>query len=662
MKVYEDERRVASLFAGGYEQEPELELHYAFQAKRRVDVPPTFGLKVVTVGDLAKPKQGKAAQPKPVGDVERVDGRTYRWTARVPADAARVHVETTWTDALGGQHASDVLTLLTTTPLNSKKPSPILVGLDGPRLVVALNEAPVEAAASPQTLDFGDPGPDELKHLLGHIWSRVEAGLEPAWRHAFLRAGRPYPATLDDEERWARLITEALCGVTYTTPGVVYSNQPRLSQKKGQPHPKNAGDPALTVTDAVVLHDLQEGVDPCIPVVTECQHSCTIAAIARGNAFPLDPGKQGQPPPAPPRLLDRLMMTANSNEAAFGALTPKGSWAPLNKDSKRPDFAQVVRPGSVYGWRSLEAGIQGRGAHVAFIVRVLSRDGDGLPARVQFLDTGGVFGDGPLSTPTLVNPEKHQKPPRIFDMYGSELNPTSTRDPKEPDPDDPETDPTKKRQRPSKHFVGVGTFADDPAALKRGIDRLARARPLGFVRLVVTRRAEDDKPVYVKKYDPAREDEWLVYASPWLRMWTSRADMNLYVARLAWALRDHPGRDQLKVSWLIDVPRGHLYRAMATAGRKKSAREIVQAGCPLGPPELGYHFLPLMTYASRADGRVSGEGYYRATHVTGTQTAETPVGRPRAYDAWPVMSTRARSTIGPEALAALPAFFRDEEP
>lgn len=682
MKVFEDERRLAALFAGGFEKDPELDLTVTFMAKRRVDVPPSFALKAVRVAELAKPKQGKAGEPQPVANVEKVDGRTWRFAQRIPADTARVHLETRWSDTRGPQHASDVLTLLVTTPLNSKTPSPILVGLDGPRLVMAINEAPVEEASSPPTLDFGDPGQDELKHLLEHIWRRLAAGLEPAWRHAFLRAGKPWPepATLDDEERWARGITEALCGVTYTTPSVAHSNQPRAWHKKGEQNPKDKTDPKVNWTDGGVLHALQEGDDPVIPVLTECQHSCTIAAITRGNRFPLDVSKAD----GRKKLKEFTLMTANSNEAAFSQLTPKGSWAPLNAESKRAEFAEVVRPGSVYGWRSLEAGVQGRGAHVAFIIRVLSRGAGGKPARVQFLDTGGVFGEGPLSVPPLVNPEKLSKPPRIYDMFGSELDPLATKDPDEIDPTVPQPPPPppppkpkpgeqpdpkekppeqpKPIMRKAKHFVGVGTFAEDAAALKRGVERLARTRPLGFVRLVITRRAEDDKPVYEKKYDPAKQDEWLVYASPWLRMWTAQATQNFYVSRLAWALRDHPGRDQLKVAWLVDVPRGGLCKAVIDGGRTKTARELVKAGCPHGAPESGFHFLPLITYASRADGRVSADGFYRATHLGGTQTAETPVGRPRAIDALPVMEAWARSKIPASALASLPAFFRDEEP
>jgi hypothetical protein len=118
-------------------------------------------------------------------------------------------------------------------------------------------------------------------------------------------------------------------------------------------------------------------------------------------------------------------------------------------------------------------------------------------------------------------------------------------------------------------FRGVGVFKKPQGAgeeksaaeaLKKHLDGVVQnAMPLGFVRLVLLRRGFKVSP---KNAFLFRQQDWLLYASPLLRMWEDAEDANYSVARYLWSLRGFPSLDKVEPFWFFYAPREELAKVM----------------------------------------------------------------------------------------------------
>lgn len=98
-----------------------------------------------------------------------------------------------------------------------------------------------------------------------------------------------------------------------------------------------------------------------------------------------------------------------------------------------------------------------------------------------------------------------------------------------------------------------------------------RARPLGFMRLIVARRNVAMQQDNV--------NDWLLYASPLLRMYSSEdtSRNRATYADLVWSLRDFPVRDQVRLIWSIRLPMWQLADAMIDEPRTSTVSQLVAA-------------------------------------------------------------------------------------
>lgn len=533
MKKHEDAEKITAMFAVAQAGTDTFELTYLFYSK-------TGKHDGVTLTVTTEDEWGVVITGDGAPMVERVDERTTRLKKHLRQDVAKVTVRAGWGGA-PDRHI-DVLSFTQQVPLNTASPQQVVVATQSaPRLSTALNEAPVrdpkERPDYPPMLDFSDPGPLEVRYLLRYVFERLEEGLIKAWRQAFVSAALDPKddAAAGDEERWARQVSEMQVGAAYLGPGQTY-----YGSGKG---------------DVLLFDHLQDpGVDaPYYPITLACQHLCSMALIARGLRFK--------------KLGVGQYIEAAENSGQFGAFG--GTW--LAKGLELKDVPTALQkglvPGSVYAFSDKPK--KQAGAHVAYVLRTQPESG-----RLQFLDTGGMNSPnvdapgvhpellGPNCTPTIVSPR--ELPPAAESKLKQRTRIVGTYD-------FPATD---KVNGTTATFAGLGL---PPAAkdIASGVERMRRARPLGFVRLLIVRRKlrRDEQLVDFDPLDEAWHEanatlppasEWLVWASPLLPM--HHGDSRYSTTRLLWALRNVPGNEHLRVIWTVDLPqKARLTHALLTA-------------------------------------------------------------------------------------------------
>jgi hypothetical protein len=162
---------------------------------------------------------------------------------------------------------------------------------------------------------------------------------------------------------------------------------------------------------------------------------------------------------------------------------------------------------------------------------------------------------------------------------------------------------------------GIGVPPPVPVGeLESSVRRALRTRPLGLCRLLLIRpiiTAEamaDARPKSVARI-VANVDQWLVYASPLMRMHQPAPNENFNPARLAWSLRQMPGRESLQGVWLVYIPQGGLSQAMMSSGRAAKIDDLVNAAGGLGGVSrsafLSARTMPISVITSNLDGTTS---------------------------------------------------------
>lgn len=402
--------------------------------------------------------------------------------------------------------------------LSSKNENP-------PRLVLALNSTFVPDPANlPRftelqsqkgaDFDFAKPGTPEISYLIRQIYDRLSADFLAPW---FGPDGGPQAQVLSRtqlsrDERWARLIAERFSVQPYTMPSIVYSNP--------------AG---LRLDDKHLYYKMQHHEDPAYPIVGECQHHVTAAALGRGFTFA---EIQLEASDTVKRTALETMFTAGPSGAAVAKLTQssEASWLTRTAGSSALDTLDAkFQPGSAFAFNDSDSSQSPQfHPHIAYVVRI-ARTTKGVQ-RIQFFDVGGMN----------VSEPKHP----AIDTSSTYEYPWSN----------------DGKQGALGAYAGTALLTALAPTLDAGLDRLERARPLGLARLVLARRnnPRTQKPT---SYSADPIEDWLLYASPLLRMYESGGN-NYHLSRYLWSLRELPGAEHIQAIWQISSPRGTFTEAM----------------------------------------------------------------------------------------------------
>lgn len=541
-----------------------------------------------------------------------------------------------------GEEITEEVVAKVGVPVN--QPSSGKVFIPPPRLIKAINTSSVRAARpdeAPAPDTFKEPGAEHVKAILNHLWRRLERGVGPAWvgphvekeerRLDGQQEGFGLSPLLDGsekesllglmseaelEEAWAQTVSEAMTCFPYALPSTVY----------------------FKFSDNDYFKKMQDEQDPAYPIVGECQHLCTMAAIWRG--FPL--AKSSKP----------SAVTAGTSPGPYRDVG--GKWLEDAKfDVKSAGaIAEAIRsgygPGSVYAYdgkddKTGKIGPNVGAAHIAFTIRV-HPDKD----RMQFFDTSGMNGlpDEDSKRPLGGNNRTYEYDWIQF-VKGPHAAPSALK------------------------FAGIGVLPPPPD-LKGAISRLLRSRPLGIVRLALVRRKmtgikgetiDTEELIRGGKLGQLKEkvkdvNQWLLYATPLLLMYGPSAAQNYSYARYLWALRNHPGREHVMALWLVSVPREELTQAMKDGPRRASLETLIgnaklknpKFNTPKRTSPLGKIFT-LSNFFSTADGLAAVKGVF-------SQKAGENVGLPFFNSLpWGVPSGALASAVSP---GEVPAYFRGE--
>jgi hypothetical protein len=445
------------------------------------------------------------------------------------------------------------------TPQPSNQPAAAsTLSLDPPRLVVALNSAtvpdyktldPYKQLNAP--LDFAKPGASEISFLVKHIYNRLKQPFVNEQGAAVGNSPWVDNTAIDDDEHWARRVSELFCFNAYMTPATGYSG---------------FVTPSL-FDDGNLVYKLQDENDPAYPIIMECQQTVTSACISRGYTVPVSTAAS-----KPKGLLTGKMFAAGISKSAAEAmkLRPLPADPATAKTAKELGLVQwldettgsttltnlpeQVGPGSSFVFNSSTTG-NGQEAsahpHTAFIIR-LKRNQDKKLEAIQYFDVGGMnVPDNPRPLPCLNKAETSAN--HVYDYIWS----------------------NNAQEGAAGKFRGLTALGSDAAALKYALDQLMKTRPLGLARLILARRNKaNGDPVNLLKDDAKN---WLIYASPLLRMYEDDAKSNYAASRYAWSLRDLPGADQVQALWLISIPRCDLADSMVNGARTTPLSAMVQA-------------------------------------------------------------------------------------
>jgi len=499
-----------------------------------------------------------------------------------------------------------------TPKLNADKSALVLRPAKPPRLSLALNTTFVEKPKA--TGNFAKPGVAEIKAILAHIHNRLLDGPSAAWlgndgAPGFLIAT---DTQKPEEEEWARLLTEHMIGAAYGLPSTFYSS----------------------TDNGMYLKYLDED-DPALPIVFECQHLVTFAALTRGiHHYTKDADE----------LFDRELAMFTAGDASASTVKALGGKYVLAKDI--PNVGAAIdlgaTPGSSWVYNGLDENGNEHGntgaAHIGFAVRV-----DAAGRRVQTIDTGGLNVVG-RDTP---------------------LQPMTS--------DDPWVNGTENIPGPNPLFKGV-CMLPPPPDLPGAVAYLRKARPLGFARLLLVPRSAAAQPT--------QSDA--IFVSKLLRLHYDgpNSPSRLTNAAFLWSLREHPGAQDIAATWLFYTPLGELSKAMVRGAnsaelvKQKQARAKAKAEKTAPPPKppsprtftvaqlvaiaqsttppgqaLAGLLNPTGDFQSNADGTVVVSRRFN-------QFKQRMLPEARKFDSWPWGVHGGAVTLTDADLADLP-YFRD---
>ncbi len=131
------------------------------------------------------------------------------------------------------------------------------------------------------------------------------------------------------------------------------------------------------------------------------------------------------------------------------------------------------------------------------------------------------------------------------------------------------------------NFVGFGTMPKvDKGKLDEMTAHLARCRPVGFARLVIT-VPEIENPKY-PGIPPTSSDKDILYVRPAAVMWGHSSKANFSMAKYALSLRNTPYYQSLQAYWLIYAPCTELARVMYAPGaREKDLATLIDEATDL---------------------------------------------------------------------------------
>ncbi|HEV8322219.1 MAG TPA: peptidoglycan-binding domain-containing protein [Myxococcota bacterium] len=466
-----------------------------------------------------------------------------------------------------------------------------------PRVILGVNATPVPDPVNVvghnkpddlSKLKFDAPGATEVRAILRYVWTRLKTNLDAVWLSQDKRKGFVPLEDLkaadfagdanelkvyQDEEQWARTHSELIAGFPYAGIGQAY-----LSNDSDNPF----------------FDKMQDKDDPAYPLVAACQHLCTFMAITRG--FPVT-----HP------VTDAKGKTTIKTEAYDASRGSKsvveffgGTWDDGGTRIPKKDLDDhKLSPGSVYAYDNDDTKNPSR--HIAFVLRT-----DKLHAWIQFFDTGAMNapgGDEPLKGGT-----------GIYDY------PLWEKD-QAPGPAPP------KAPIATAKFKGLGVIptpgnqlnAAKTPDLVAAVKHIRRARPLGLVRLVLT----------------TLKDGKLLYATPLLRMHTVKTDpeapdTNFSFMRYVWSLRELPGKDHIKATWEIDIPRLALARLFLKFPRLTSVETYAEAIADKTKPkkrgqDLLANLQPHVDFVSKPSGQV--EAVFRNFSIKKSETESAKVSQ-----------------------------------
>jgi hypothetical protein len=430
-----------------------------------------------------------------------------------------------------------------------------------PSLARALNSTSLGKEAERQISIEGksaDEVKDALKYVLAWIGMRLygSAYLVEAWETSEGRGDIQDPQ--EDEEQWARLMSELLLFMPYGMPAVFYKHDDQRS-------------------DRPFFNKIMEA-DPAYPIVSACQQFCTMAALSRGLRF------------KNPRVYQF--------ESTGGAAQTEALWDPPSPETpKDPHWftdpaykdntpravkEKHLAAGGIYAWQRFGHNDKNQlvslnGCHAAFVLRVNKQDG-----RIQFFDTGAMG----CQPPEYSVPKALLRVPESAGVGSYEYQWTVTIPGPLVTPAGAAKDLEKYPDAPlTAQYAGMGIVprSDLPPA----IEHMRMARPLGLARLVL-RRISTNR---------------ILYASPLLFMHDmSHPFANYSMARYLYTLRRMPGREEIDATWVVYLPQRGLTMAMLGGNRSTTLGSILQTAFKGNPPDsLGNDnfALPLM-YLSTA--------------------------------------------------------------
>lgn len=435
-------------------------------------------------------------------------------------------------------------------------------GPRAPQLAVAVNTCtPPEKEQKSLAADAATT----ITEILKQICSRLKGGLDPVWKGSDGHDPEWEPQTsktkdenalIEAEEKWARLCSELLVGVTY-----------------GSINNYGAQAPGVASYDDTECFRLFWTSDPVIPIYLACQQLCTYALMMRGfSTYDLSghakagSGKDDQKPDekkaeekpkekkkgekgAEKKAGGSIGVSAGNNgtlDHMFqGGWDPKPAFANIEEALKRKQGS--LTPGSLFGFLPPGGG-QPQGSHVVFVLR-------SAPSvrKVQFIDTGAVRDGSGLpgrSLPGIVPASMSHLPAGYgnYDdrLFGGTISVTASNVPVP--------------------FVGFGALKPaNPADLERGIAQGRLVRPLGFARLALFKRSA--KP----------SDKDILYVSPLVTMYEPGPNANYAPSRYLWSIRQNPAYDVIQALWILRIPQNALAVEMIRGGRNKSPAELMKA-------------------------------------------------------------------------------------
>lgn len=322
----------------------------------------------------------------------------------------------------------------------------------------------------------------QLKSLLEHIEERLNGGLDEAWispsGYALDNAKTLDRDTLGGllfyntpEEKWARAFSELFVFAMYGGAGGAYS--------------LSGGD-----------KEIYEAFPRIAPLAAACQHLSTICVLSRG--FPLS-GMQKFTDKAKTKpwatgcgctggTVDYDVWAKGEKFANGTKYTTIESYLTLNPT---PGSVVVFNPGGP-NYNDQDKSSPGHPTHIASVLRVSG-------ARVQFIDTGVVIGSD-------------EKKGEGGTADHSFLN-------------GPDSIPG------SAELIGVAVLPD-ASGVAEWAEKMAKTRPLGYLRLAIVDTTLGNKVRFVSKL--------LVMRHP--------------ISRLIWSLRGLP-IENLSVFWMVYVPK-----------------------------------------------------------------------------------------------------------